>query len=121
MRRPEHHRGWSAFVGFAVLVGAVLMDAGAGAMVLPMQDVRAAPASTMATPDMPTISHGMPCALCYVAPAPGSHGFTGDGNEPEALAWWVHAQSTPKKVRLLAVANRRDRVPIRIALCRWLD
>lgn len=121
MRRPDHLRGWCAFVGAALLLCVALAGAGAGASVLSMQEARAATASTMAAPGMPMVSDGMPCALCYVAPTPSSHAFTGERNEPEPLTWWLRAEPMPAAVRFLTTVSRRDRVPIRVAFCRWLD
>ena len=121
MRRPDHLQGWCAFVGAALLLCVALAGTGACAPVLSMPEARAATASTMATPGMPIVSDGMPCALCYIAPTPSSHAFSGEGREPEPLTWWVHAEPTPAAVRFLTTVRLRDRVPIRVAFCRWLD
>ena len=121
MRRPDHLRAWCAFVGTALLFCVVLAGTGARASGLSIQEARAATASTMAAPGMPMVSDGMPCALCYIAPTPSSHAFTGEGKEPEPLTWWVHAGLAPAAVRFLTTVSRRDRVPIRVAFCRWLD
>lgn len=120
MRRPEILRGWRAGVGFVVLIGVALMGAGATAMDSGTQEMRTEPASTMTAPAMPMLSGGMPCALCYIAPAPGLQAYTGEGKEPEPLTWWVHALPTLAQARLTDT-NSRDRVPIRIACCKWLD
>lgn len=121
MRRPDHLRAWCAFFGAALLLCAVLAGTSARASGLSIQEARAATASTMVAPGMPMVSDGMPCALCYIAPAASPHTFTGEGKEPELLTWWVHAPPTPAPARFLASEGRRDRVPIRVAFCRWLD
>lgn len=121
MRRPDHLRGWCAFVGAALLLCVTLADAGGRASALSMPEVRAATAPTMAAPGMPMASDGMPCALCYIAPTPSPHAFTGEGKEPEPPTWWVHAEPTPTAVRFLTTTGARERVPIRVAFCRWLD
>lgn len=121
MRQPDHLRSWCTFVGAALLLCVALAATGARASVGSMPEARAATASTMAAPGMPMVSDGMPCALCYIAPTPSPHAFTGEGKEPEPLTWWVHAEPTPAAVRFLTTARPRDRVPIRLAFCRWLD
>lgn len=121
MRRPERLHAWCAFVGAALLFCVALAGTGARASVLSMQEARATSASMMVAPGMPMVSDGMRCALCYIAPTPSSHAFTGEGKEPEPLTWWVHAEPTPAAVRFLTTVSRRDRVPIRVAFCRWLD
>lgn len=121
MRRPDHLRSWCAFVGVALLLCVALVGTGARASASSMPEVRAAMAPTMAAPGMPMVSHGMPCALCYIAPTPSPHAFTGEGKELEPLTWWVHAEPPPAAIEFLTTLKPRDRVPIRIALCRWLD
>ena len=121
MRRPEHLRAGCAFACAALLFCLALAGSGAHASVPAMQDAWSTPASTMVAPSMPMVSDGMPCALCYIAPTPSSHAFTGENKEPEPLTWWVHAEPIPAAVRFLTTVSRRDRVPIRVALCRWLD
>ena len=121
MRWPDHLRAWCAFVGAALLLCVALAGTGARASVLSMQEARAATASTVVAPGKPMVSDGTPCALCYVAPAPSPHAFTGEGKETEPLTWCVHAEPLPAGVRFLTTGTRRDRVPIRVAFCRWLD
>lgn len=121
MLRPESLRRSCAFVGAALLICMALAGAGARASVLAMQEARAATVATMAAPGMPMVSDGMPCALCYIAPIPSPHAFTGEGKEPEPVTWWVHAEPVPAAVRFLTTVSCRDRVPIRVAFCRWLD
>ncbi len=124
MQRPERLRGWCVFIGAALLLCVALVGTGARASILSvpsMQEARATTASTMTASGMPMVSDGMPCALCYIAPAVSPHAFKGEGKEPEPLSWWVHAEPTPAAARIPATVSRRDRVPIRVAFCRWLD
>ena len=121
MRRPDNLRAWCAFVVAALLLCVSLAGTGARASMSSIPEARATTASTMAAPGMPTASHGMPCALCYVAPTPSPHAFTGEGKEPAPQTWWVHAKPTLAAVRFLTTVRRRDQVPIRVAFCRWLD
>ena len=85
MRRPDHLRAWCVFVGATLLLCVALSATGAGASVLSMQEARAATASTMEASSMPMMSDGKPCVLCYIAPTPSSHTFSGEGREPEPL------------------------------------
>ena len=121
MPRPEHFNRWCLAVGAAVFLCLALMTAGARASATPMQEMSASAVSPVAVQSMPMASDCRPCALCYVAPTPSLHAFTGEGKEPEPLTWWVHAEPTPAAVRFLTSVSRRDRVPIRVAFCRWLD
>lgn len=121
MQRPDHLRACCAFLIAALLLCVALAGTGARASVLSMPEVRTTAASTKATQGMPMASDGMPCALCYIAPTPNPHAFSGEAKEPEPLTWWVHAERTPAAVRSLTSVCRRDRIPIRVAFCRWLD
>lgn len=121
MLRPESLRRWCTFVGAALLLCVVVAGTGARASVLSMQEVRATTASTGDAAGMPMASGSRPCALCYITATPSPHAFTGEGKEPEPLTWWVHAEPPPAAVRFLTTVGRRDRVPIRVAFCRWLD
>lgn len=121
MARHEHLQRWCVIVGAAALLCLALLGAGARASNLPTQEVRATPAAQMSAQGMPMASDRMPCALCYVAPAPSAHTSTGEGKEPEAATWWLRDPSIPSTVRFLAAESSRVPVPIRIAFCRWLD
>jgi len=115
--RPEPLRGWCAFVSVWVLMCLALLGGGAQGFASTSQEVR----SAMASQSMPTASDRMPCAVCCIAPALSTHGFNGEGKEPESPAWWVHDRWTPATVRFLEIGSSRVQVPIRIAYCRWLD
>lgn len=121
MRRPDRLCRWRAFVSAWVLVCLALLGDGVRASMPTPQDARTVMVSSMASPSMPMASDRMPCVTCCIAPAPSTHGFNGEGKEPEAATWWVHDQRTPATVRLLETGSSRLKVPIRIAFCRWLD
>ena len=62
-----------------------------------------------------------PCAGCYIAPAPATHGFSGEGKEPEEPVWRVPAAPLADADDRIDSGGSRPRVPVRIAFCRWLD
>ena len=70
---------------------------------------------------MPGLADCAPWAGCYIAPAPASHGFSGEGKEPEAQVWHVQAVPAPTEGWWLDKGAEHPRLPVRIALCRWLD
>ena len=70
---------------------------------------------------MPGLADCAPCAGCYIAPAPSTHGFSGEGKEPEAQAWHVQAVPVPTADWWLDTGREHLRLPVRIAFCRWLD
>ena len=121
MRPLDRLFSWRTLSGGALLLCLVLLGGGARASTPAIQEVRTAMASAMAAPSMPMASDRMPCATCCLAPAPSTHGFNGEGKEPESPTWWVHDQRTPATVRFLETGGSRVKVPIRIAYCRWLD
>ena len=104
-----------------VLMCLAMFGGGAQAFVPTLQEARPVMVSAMASPSMPMASDHMPCATCCMAPAPSTHGFNGEGKEPESATWWVHEQRTPETVRFLETGSSPVKVPIRIAYCRWLD
>lgn len=117
MRRLDRLCRWQVSVSAWVLVCLALLGGGARASVPTLQEVRPA----MVSPSMPMASDRMPCATCCIAPAPSTHGFNGEGKEPESATWWVHDERTPATVRFLETGSSRVPIPIRIAYCRWLD
>ena len=121
MPRPDRFGRWRLALGAAVFLCLALVAAGARASAPPMQALSASAASPVAAQSMPKASDCMPCALCYVAPAPSAHTTTGEGKEPESARWWARSQPIPSTVRFLAAESSRVPVPIRIAFCRWLD
>lgn len=121
MLRPERIRGRWAFIGVALLLCVALVGTGTRASVTAMQEVRATTALTITGPVMPMASGSRACVLCYIAPIPSPHVFNGEGKEAEPRTWWVRAEPIPAAVRFLTTVSRRERVPIRVAFCRWLD
>ena len=106
-----------------VLVAAVflclsLMASGSRASAPPEQELSAAAPSPVATQSMPMASD---YRLCYVAPAPNAHSYTGESKEPDPPVWWVRMEPIPSTVRFLGTRNSHIPVPIRIVLCRSLD
>ncbi len=67
-----------------------------------MPEVRATPAAAITSQGVPAVSNYMPCALCYIAPAPSSHVVTVEAKEFESFTWWVH------------VPPRTGRAPLRV-------
>ena len=112
------HRG--ALRGLALVLCLALLGIGRASAMETLQ-VRATVEAAMPAQGAPMLSDRMPCALCYVAPAPNANAFSSEGKEAESPTWWVHAPPAAATVRILAIAHRRDRVPIRISFCRWLD
>lgn len=117
--QSARHRG-RALIGLAVLLCIALFGLGR-APATAMPEVRATAEAAMAAQSAPMLSERMPCALCYVAPAPNANAFSGEGKGTESPTWWVHAAPVVVAVRILATDRRLDRVPIRISFCRWLD
>ena len=70
---------------------------------------------------MPGLADCAPCAGCYIAPAPSTHGFSGEGKASEAQAWHVQAVPLPTADWWLDSGGERPRLPVRIAFCRWLN
>ncbi|MBI2752372.1 MAG: hypothetical protein HYX46_02490 [Betaproteobacteria bacterium] len=106
---------------FALLVCLALLGGGARASAPAIQEARPVMVSAMASPSVPMASDRMPCATCCIAPAPSTHGFNGEGKEPESATWWVRHKRAPATVRFLETGSSRVQLPIRIAYCKWLD
>lgn len=122
MRRPDLFGRWRLALGAAVLLFLCLLASGARASAPPEREEMSATApSPVAAQSRPMASGCMPCALCYVAPAPKAHSYTGECKEPELATWWARRETIPSKVRILGIKSSHVPVPIRIALCRSLD
>ena len=111
----------------ALLLFLTLVGVGAEARSAPAssQVVRSVMAPAMVSMadahQMPGLAACLPCAGCYIAPAPATHGFSGEGKEPEAQAWHVQAVPVPTADWWLDMGREHPRLPVRIAFCRWLD
>lgn len=116
---------WPAFRSVMLLLCLALFGMGARAAVSPMQEV--GPIIALATTEMadmqsiPATLDCRPCAVCYVAPAPSTHGFSGEYEEPEEPVWRVCARPAPDSAWRFDTGGWRPRWPVRIAFCRWLD
>lgn len=83
--------------------------------------VKTAPKMTQAVAQakpMPSAFDGLPCASCYLAPAPTVHGFTGEFEEPKQAAWQLLAKPSPTE-KPLGLPKREESVPLRVAYCCW--
>ncbi len=121
MPRVERAHRWCAIAAALVWLWLALIATGAHASSSATQEVRATPARAVTSQGMPEALDCMPCALCYIAPAPSSHVVTIEAKEFESITWWVHAQQAPTERRFLSNPRCREHVPIRISFCRWLD
>jgi hypothetical protein len=123
MPRVERVHRWYAVAAALVWLCLALIATGAHASSSATQEVRAVPvpAHAVTSQGMPEAGHCMPCALCYVAPAPSSHVVTVEGNQFESFARWVDVPPLPAEPRALSNPRSREHVPIRVSFCRWLD
>ena len=119
MRRPDRLGRWGALRGLVLWLCLALLGAGVQAAPRAMQEAKATSAATMDSRSMPAFMDCMPCAGCYLAPAP--QGFSGEGKEPKELVWRVPAIPLPDADDWIDSGGWRPRVPVRIAFCRWLD
>jgi len=119
--RPERPQRWRALFGVALFLCLALLGAEARASIPAMREAGPVAISTMASESMPRATDCMPCAVCYIAPTPSPHGFSGECQEREAPAWRVHALSVPAPTWFFDTGDWRLRWPVRIAFCRWLD
>lgn len=62
---------------------------------------------------------GLPCASCYMAPAPTVHGFTGELEEPKQAAWQLLAKPSASTQKPLDLPKREESVPLRVTYCCW--
>ena len=104
----------------ALALSLVLLVAQARATVRVLEEARPAAASAMDSRPLPAAFDCMPCARCYVAPAPATHGSGGDDQPAEELRW--HVQAPPAFSAIFSdTGGRYVALPVRIAFCRWLD
>ena len=121
MSPAERVHRWAAITAALVWLCLALIGTGARASTAAMPEVRATLAAAMTSQGIPAASDCMPCALCYIAPAPSSHGGTVEAKHFESITWWVHVPPEPAERRFVSNPRCREHVPIRITLCRWLD
>ena len=66
---------------------------------------------------MPSALDCLPCASCYLAPAPAAHGFTGEVEEPKQTAWQLLAKPSNSVQQPLDLPEREAPVSLRVAYC----
>ena len=126
MRLLERVRRGYALSG-ALLLCLTLVGVGAEARSASasLQEVRPVMAPAMVSMadahQMPGLADCLPCAGCYIAPAPATRGFSGEGKEPEAQAWHVQAVPVPTGDWWPDPGREHPRLQVRIAFCCWLD
>lgn len=122
MPRREHLRLWRvigavvAWLCLAPLPAPALAASQAMQEGYPAQTVMEAPMQSM-----PMASDCMPCALCCLAPAPTTHGFSGERRQLEVPGWQLLAPPVPDAVVSVEVGGGVPRLPVRIVYCRWRD
>ena len=125
MRPLERLHRWRVPGGVALFLCLALLGAGANASVAVMQEARAvaAPAVTsmIDAQSMPGVLDCMPYAVCCIAPAPVTHGFSGECKEAQEPLWHVHAAPIPDVGCWFDTRGSVARTPVRIAFCRWLE
>ena len=119
------HRGHALSGALLLCLTLVGVGAEARSASASLQEVRPVMAPAMVTmadaKPMSGLADFAPCAGCYSAPAPSTHGFSGEGKEPEAQAWQMHAVPVPTEDWWLVTGGEHPRLPVRIAFCCWLD
>lgn len=121
MSPAERRHRWAAIATALVWLCLALIGTDAHASSSAMPEVWATPDAATTSQGVPAALDCMPCALCYVAPAPSSNVVTVVANEFESSTWWVHTPAAPTQRRFLSNPRCLEHVPIRIAFCRWLD
>ena len=116
---------WNApvrlLVRAALALSLVLLGTQVGAPEVAREEARpTAVSSAVSSQSMPVAFDCTPCARCYVAPAPATHGFNGDDHPPEERWWHVHQPSVPGAI-VFETGGWHVALPVRIAFCRWLD
>lgn len=70
---------------------------------------------------MPQMLDCLPCAGCYVAPAPTVQGGSAEPGQSGEPAWRCHSVALSDATRAADTGGWPPRLPVRIAYCRWLD
>ena len=120
MARPEWFGRLRALFGLALFLSLTLPGAQARASMPLIRQAGPVAISAVSSRSMPTATDCMPCVRCYTAPAPASHGCSGECKEHEALIWWVHVPSALFDA-FFDSGGGYARLPVRILYCRWLD
>ncbi|OUM00374.1 hypothetical protein [Variovorax sp. JS1663] len=120
MARPECLQRWRALFGVALFLCLALLGVGARASIPGMQHAGPVAISVMVSESMQTVADCMPCARCYVAPAPVTQGFSGEGKTPDEPFWRVRSPSVPD-TEYFETGGRHVGLPVSILYCRWLN
>jgi hypothetical protein len=113
-----------AFVGAWVFLCLALVSGTSRASMTsmaPTAEARPMVASAMPAAVMPQMLDCMPCAGCYVAPAPVAQGVSAEPGGTNEPAWRVHDPAQPDTTQTSNPGGWPPRLPVRIAYCRWLD
>lgn len=68
---------------------------------------------------MPNAWDRLPCASCYLAPAPAVHSFTAETEDPKQTAWQFLAKPSNSAQQHLHLPEQEASVPLRVAYCCW--
>lgn len=68
---------------------------------------------------MPSAFDCLPCASCYLAPAPTAHGFTGEADETRQAAWQLVTKPLASAQKPRDLSKTEASVPLRVANCCW--
>lgn len=120
MQRREQFARGRVFIGGALFVCLALLTVSTQASSAEVQQARSVLEPAAASLATSSAIDCLPCAGCYAAPAPSTHGFGGEGYEPDAPRWRLHAALSGDSPGLFARRCLRAAVPVRIAFCRWV-
>ena len=120
MRWPERRSLPLAVAGVWLILCLVLVSGDALASSARMAQARPVTSSAMPSAAMPQMLDCLPCARCYVAPAPVAVGVVEPAGTDEP-AWRVQDPALPYTTRDPDRGGGPSRLPVRIAYCRWLD
>lgn len=121
MHWPERRSLSLAVAGVWLILCLVLVSGDALASATRMAQARPVTSSAMPSAAIPQMLDCLPCARCYVAPAPVAVGVVEPAGTDEP-AWRVHDPALLYTTR--ATPDRGGgppRLPMRIAYCRWLN
>lgn len=118
-RSPELAARMKALIGALLALCFLVLGAEAGATT-PILEVQSSAMSAMDSQSMPAASDCAPCALCCVAPAPATHGFSGGARPPEEPSWHPRPRQA-NRTTSFDTGGRYIALPVRVAFCRWLD
>ena len=87
----------------------------------PMVAPATAPGTEVALHPMPKALDDMTCAQCYAAPGPAADGVSAESGLRETTARQERTTSVDDTTLFKDTGGWRQRLPVRIAFCRWLD